>query len=263
MLRRLKRTPDLEVALTLKRDDFLAPPRDAQRNWLLNRALGEFATDLVRLDEAARRFVPGSPTGAPEDRSTRPLRPEEIMEDWQLPIMKAMAREVTTEPGDVLEIGFGRGVSAAYLQELGVRSHTIIECNDVIARDFESWRAAYPDRDIRFIHARWQDAVDQLGPFDGVFFHTYPLDEAEFVSQVVESTTFAAHFFPHAAALLREGGSFTYMTNEIDSLGREHQRLLLQHFDSVTVRVLRDLALPPDLQDAWWADSMVVVRAVR
>jgi guanidinoacetate N-methyltransferase len=263
MLRRIKRTRDLEITLTVKTEGFLAPPREAQRNWLLNRALGEFATDLVRLDEAARRFVPGSPTGAPEDRTTGPLAPEEIMEEWQLPIMRAMAREVTREPGDVLEVGFGRGVSAAYLQELGVRSHTIIECNDAIVHDLDRWRAEHPGRDIRVVQGRWQDTIAGLGPFDGIFFHTYPLNEEEFLEQVVESTTFAEHFFPHAAALLRPGGAFTYMTNEIDSLGREHQRLLLRHFDSVTVRVVRDLALPSDVKDAWWADSMVVVRAVR
>ena len=52
------------------------------------------------------------------------------MEDWQTPLMKAMARHVTESHGDVLEVGFGRGVSAELIQRLGVASHTIVEPND-------------------------------------------------------------------------------------------------------------------------------------
>ncbi len=40
------------------------------------------------------------------------------MEDWQTPLMQAMARHVTETHGDVLEIGFGRGVSAEFIQQL-------------------------------------------------------------------------------------------------------------------------------------------------
>lgn len=263
MLKRIKRTPDFEVTLQIRTDAFIAPPREAQRSWLVNRALGEFAADLQRLDSVARSFVPGAPAAPLQDRAQAPLADDEIMEDWQFPIMRAMAEVVTAAHGDVLEIGFGRGVSAGYIQELGVRSHTIIECNDHVVRGFESWRQAYPGRPIEMVHARWEDAVGDLGPFDGVFFHTYPLNEDEVVANVLQSTTFAEHFFPSAARLLRAGGAFTYMTNEIDSFSREHQRALFAHFREITLRQVRPLALPADLRDAWWADSMIVVRAVR
>jgi guanidinoacetate N-methyltransferase len=53
------------------------------------------------------------------------------------------------------------------------------------------------------------------------------------------------------------------MTNEIDSLSRGHQRLLFQYFRSFSLRLLQPLALPPDLRDTWWADSMVIVKAVK
>ena len=85
--------------------------------------------------------------------------------------------------------------------------------------------------------------------------------EEELVENVVNSTTFAEHFFPTASAVLREGGVFTYMTNEIDSISREHQRLVLQHFRSFTLRVIEDLSLPADVKDAWWANSMAIIRA--
>ena len=79
---------------------------------------------------------------------------------------------------------------------------------------------------------------------------------------MASSVTFAAHFFPVAAAHLRPGGVFTYLSNEIDSLSRAHQRLLFAHFRSVRMQRV-PLVLPPDVRDAWWADSMVVVEAVK
>ena len=64
----------------------------------------------------------------------------------------------------------------------------VIECNDSIVRRFETWRASYPDRDIRLAHGLWQDVLDGLGQFDAVFFHTYPLNETDFIEQIAEST---------------------------------------------------------------------------
>jgi guanidinoacetate N-methyltransferase len=263
MTRRIKRLKDFEVTLQIKNDEFIRPPRDGQRNWLLNQALKEFAQNLTALDAIARGFVPGADGMPLGDRSQAELDDLEIMEDWQIPLMRALADVVTETHGDVLEIGFGRGVSANMIQERGVRSHTIVECNDHIVGRYEEWRAQYPDRDIRLAHGKWQDVLDDLGEFDGVFFHTYPLNDTEFVEQIGESTTFADHFFPHAAAHLRDGGIFTYLSNEIDSLGRPHQRLLLRHFRSITLRMLDGLEIPDDVQDAWWSTSMVVVKAVK
>ena len=219
--------------------------------------------DLNAIDELTRRFVPGS-NGVPlDDRSQKILDEQEIMEDRQRPIMKAMASIAGETHGDVIEVGFGRGVSASYVQELGVSSHTIIECNDAVCERFETWRKRYPGREIRLVHGMWQDTITSLGLFDAVFFHTYPLNEQEYLDYVVGATTFAEHFFPTAAAHLKPGGVFTYMTNEIDSLSRGHQRALLRHFGAIALSILRPLELPSDVKDAWWADSMAIVKAVK
>ena len=103
----------------------------------------------------------------------------------------------------------------------------------------------------------WQDVVDDIGTFDAVFFHTYALNDEE-AAEYLADLTFAAHFFPAAAKLLKPGGRFTYLTNEIDSLSRPHQRLLFEHFRSFRLQVV-SLDLPPDLEDAWWSPSMAVV----
>ena len=182
---------------------------------------------------------------------------------WQTPIMQAMARQVAGAENHVLEIGFGRGVSATFLQSLDVKSHTIVESNDFsVENHFVPWRKRYPQSDIRLVHARWQDALDQLGLYDGIFFHAFPLNEQEFIDTVVKSITFAEHFFPVAAKLLRPGGSFVYLTTEIDSVSRRHQRALLKHFSTLSISV--EKASPPnDTRDTWWADSMVILKAVK
>lgn len=261
-MRRIKRFPEFELALTIHQDGFIRPPKDAQRNWVVNRALGELVDDLKHLNETASQFIPGGDSLEIDDRTQKILPPEQIMEDWQIPVMKAMAEAAAAEHGDVLEIGFGRGISSTFLQELGVRSHTIVECNDAIVRDYEHWKSDYGvDRQIQLLHGKWQDVLKGQDQFDAVFFHAYPLDAKEHVEYVVQSPTFAAHFFPVAADHLRNGGVFTYLTNESDSLSRGHQRLLLEHFREFTLTIVEPLSIPADSRDSMWSDSMVVVSA--
>lgn len=262
MTRKLKRTADYELTLQIKNGRFIAPPREAQRNWLLNKAVGEWVQDLQALDETARRFVSGLDAVQVQERAQSVFSDADIMEDWQIPLMQAMAEVATAGHGDVLEIGFGRGVSADFIQAGGVRSHTIVECNTSVIERFHRWREKYPQQDIRLIEGLWQETVSQLGQYDGIFFHTFPLSEQEYVETVMNSVTFAEHFFPTAAAHLRPNGVFTYMTNEIDSFSRAHQRLVLKYFRAFELSRVA-LTLPPDVHDTWWADSMMLIKAIK
>ncbi|ULA61380.1 MAG: Non-ribosomal peptide synthetase [Nitrospira sp.] len=268
----IQRKPEFEVFLKINKDEFLTPPRANQRNWLLRRALDEFSDDLLALDDVSKRFVSGSDRAdiarswTDSHAEYRPseliIEGQQVMQDWEAPLMKAMADIVTEQRGDVLEVGFGMGISASYIQAGEPRSHTIIECNREVMQAFGAWADRYRGRDIRLVQGRWQDVLDDLGPFDGVFFDTYPASEAEFEESVINSINFAEGFIPVAAKLLRPGGVFTYYTNEIDSFSRRHQRFLLSHFGSFTLSVVRSL-LPPDDCHYWWADSMVLVKAVK
>ncbi len=262
-MRRIKRTKQLEASLTIKDDEFINPPTAAQRNALINKALKEFVEDLQNLDEEAKHFVKGEETRFDmSDRTQKELSDEEIMEDWQLPVMQAMAEAVTENHGDILEIGFGRGVSSDMLQALDIKSHTIIECNDFVVTKYHEWKKQYPNKDIRLVHGLWQDTIDDLGKFDGIFFHTYPLNEEEYMKYVNGRVTFAEHFFEYAAAHLKKGGAFTYFSNEINSLSRSHQRVLFQHFSSFSLKIV-PLQVPEDVKDTWWANSMAIIKAVK
>jgi amino acid adenylation domain-containing protein len=269
-LRLVKHTPEFDVSLQIKESDFIATARSAQRNWVLNRALDECASDLRELHALSQRFVAGSDRVeiAGDLSFARPeymngelvINGQQVMQDWQKPLMRALAKAVTEQGGDILEIGFGMGISANYIHESRVRSHVIIESNEAVCEAARRWRAKCPHAKIKILHGRWQDVIDDLEQFDGIFFDTYPTTEAEFRRYIVGDSTFAAHFFPVAAKHLKDGGVFTYYSNEIDCLSRRHQRLLLQSFSSFEVSVVRGLQPPPQSQN-WWADSMAVVRA--
>jgi guanidinoacetate N-methyltransferase len=263
MIRRLKRTADFELSLSLKRDDFVNPPRESQRNWILNRLILEFTSDLYHLDEQARSYVPGASSASLLDRRQADLTDNEIMEDWQIPVMRAMAAAVCANHGHILEIGFGRGIASDFIQAHDPDVHTIIECNDSVIERYNEWVKGYPDRDIRMIHSMWQDAVDEMVQYDGIFFHTYPMSEEEFEEHVAASSTFAEHFFPVAAAHLVDGGLFSYLTIEADSLSRSHQRALFRHFTSFELSKVESLDIPADTADAMWSSSMVIVKAIK
>lgn len=270
--RRLERRGSgFELSVHVDEKALLPSLREGQLNWLLNRTADEFASDLRTLGVLARDFVAGSERVAMgRELWTAPaalpggdlvLDGQQVMQGWQEPLMRALARTAASRHGDVLEIGFGLGIAAGHVQAAGVRSHVVVEANDAVAESARAWARARSAK-VRVVHARWEDVIDELGTFDGILFDTYPMSEDEFLRNVVGDVTFAAQFFPHAAAHLRTGGVFTYYSNEIDSVSRRHQRLLLEHFDSFRVSLVRGLRPSADSQN-WWADRMAVVEALK
>ena len=267
-----EKTPRFDVVLQIHDDGFAKAPTEFQRQWTLRRALREFADDLNHADVIMRRFVPGEERAPIRDQwECSPIRRDEsaliiqdqqVMQTWEEPLMRALAASVAAPDKDVLEIGFGIGVSASFIQEFGARSYTVVECNRGVIDEFEAWRKRFPDADIRLVAGMWQNVADQLATYDGILFDTYPLSQDEYERNEVGGTayTHAAEFFGLARSKLRKGGVFTYFSCEVDSLSRGHQRALLQHFDEVSVRVVRDLEPPPGCQ-YWWSDSMAVVSA--
>jgi amino acid adenylation domain-containing protein len=268
----LRQLPAFGISLEIHDLKFISPPTESQRNWTLQRALDEFVDDLNHLDQVSKRFVPASQrvpilhnwdeSNAVYSDTELIIEGQQVMQEWERPLMKAMAEAAAATHGDVLEIGFGMGISATYIQESGVRSHTIVECNTAVAEVFAGWMKQYPERDIRMVSGQWQDVTDQLEQYDGVFFDAYPLSEKDFVEHVINDVTFAEHFFSTAASCLRTGGVFTYYSNEIDSFSRSHQRRLLKYFHSFSLSVVENLSPPADC-NYWWADSMVLVKAIK
>lgn len=265
---------EFDIAVTMKRDNFLRKKGNGQRNLLLGRAINELAADLEHLEDIQQDFVDGSDralirsdwNNSEADYSNPSqllIQGQQVMQDWEHSLMEVLAQNAARAGGDLLEIGFGMGISAGYVQQAGVASHTIIEINREVGEQFENWRRQWPERDIRLELGAWQDVIGGVGQYDAILYDTYPTNEKEFVETLgPKAVNLAANFFPHAAEHLRPGGVFSYYTNEIDSLSRAHQRALLEHFSSFRVEVVRDLRPPSDCT-YWWANTMAAVTAFK
>jgi guanidinoacetate N-methyltransferase len=266
------RRKNFDITLDIKDENFISTPNPSQKNWGIDRSLEEIADDLIDIDVVSKRFIEGSEREAIQDEwavsqakyddTQLIIDGQQVMQDWERPYMEAMSKTVTENGGDILELGFGMGISASYIQSYRPKSYTVIECNEDVKNNFETWQKKYPDSDTQLVLGKWQDVIHQLGTYDGIFFDTYPLSEDEFNDYVVEDVTFAAHFFETAAAHLKKGGIFTYYSNEINSVSRRHQRKLFEHFESVTFSVVNPL-FPPEDCNYWWADSMMLIKAIK
>lgn len=96
---------------------------------------------------------------------------QQVMMDWEHPLMSASAAYVCQNGGDILEIGFGMGISAGYIQSHSISSHTILENHpDIIPLALE-WAAEKPN--VTIITGSWYDNLDLLSTYDGVFHDTY------------------------------------------------------------------------------------------
>ena len=93
-----------------------------------------------------------------------------IMMDWEHPIMSASAAYVTEGGGDILEIGFGMGISAGYIQSHSVSSHTIIEPHPQMVEKAVEWSNGKSN--ITIISQSWADVTGSLGTYDGIFYDT-------------------------------------------------------------------------------------------
>ena len=101
----------------------------------------------------------------------------QVMMEWEKPYMEACI-DALQPKGDVLEIGFGLGYSATAIQKHHPISHTIIECDPIVATRAHEWAAKYSH--IILKQDMWQNVLPALGIFDTIFFDDYsPLSEKD------------------------------------------------------------------------------------
>ena len=93
-----------------------------------------------------------------------------IMMDWEHPIMSASAAYITEGGGDILEIGFGMGISANYIQSHSISSHTIIEPHPQMVEKAVEWSNGKSN--VTIISQSWADVTGSLGTYDGIFYDT-------------------------------------------------------------------------------------------
>ncbi len=122
----------------------------------------------------------------------------EVMMGWEGSIMSASAAYVCEGGGDILEIGFGMGMSAGYIQSHSISSHTIIENHPQIITKAQEW--ASEKSNVTIITGSWYDVKESLLTYDGLFYDTYG----------DEHTT---HFSSSLSSLMNAGGKATWWNN--------------------------------------------------
>jgi hypothetical protein len=97
----------------------------------------------------------------------------EVMGSWELPIMRKHAEICCQRGGDILEIGFGMGISANLIQQYDIKSHTIVEFHPQIIDRLKIW--SKDKKNVNIIEGDWYEQLDiiNLIKYDGIFFDTH------------------------------------------------------------------------------------------
>ena len=122
----------------------------------------------------------------------------EVMMDWEHSLMSASAAYICENGGDILEIGFGMGISAGYIQSHSISSHTIIENHPQIITKAQEW--ANGKSNVTIITGSWYDVKNNLSTYNGLFYDTYG-DENN------------VNFSSSLSSLMKVGGKATWWNN--------------------------------------------------
>ena len=144
----------------------------------------------------------------------------EVMMNWEAPIMEKSAEFISHNSGDVLEIGFGMGICADYIQAQGVNSHTIIEIHPQILERLNTWASGKSN--VTVIEGDWS-SISLSDTYDGIFIDTFGDENWN------DFKSFALHN-------IKSGGKITYWNN-FDSENNEHS------FDSIS---FESISISPD-----------------
>ena len=106
-----------------------------------------------------------------------------VMHKWESPIMKAKANFICQNGGDIIEFGFGMGVSANYIQKHNIKSHTICEINPQILETLYIWAQDKPN--VTILEGDWYDNIDKMSKYDGILFDTHMDAHASYLPQLL------------------------------------------------------------------------------
>jgi len=181
----------------------------------------------------------------------------QVMQRWEDNYMKSLAAIATSRGGNVLEIGFGLGISATYIQKSKkIKTHTIIECHpDVIKRAKTMFREEIRKKRLILKQGFWEDITPKIksASFDGILFDSSPLDK--------ETVFF--HYFPffkEAYRLLKKDGVFTYFSDEATGFSNKHIRLLKKvGFKKINFKICR---VRPPKSCRYWKHKTIIAPIV-
>ena len=109
-----------------------------------------------------------------------------IMHEWERPLMKKIAEFVCENGGHILELGFGMGISADYIQKQNIETHTIYEINPEVYQNSLRW--SKNKNNVKIIQKDWFEDIDSWPVFDGILFDTYQDDWSPLILNISKFT---------------------------------------------------------------------------
>ena len=173
-----------------------------------------------------------------------------MMEDWETDYMKELAEIATSKGGTILEVGYGMGISAGFIQKSNIQNHIVIEANHEVVEKANKEKYSHP---FQIIEGFWQEAVTNISneSIDGILFDTYPLSELEIHKNHFE-------FFKTAFEKLKKGGILTYYSDEISDFSEEHlQELLDAGFKKENIKKKIIPVNPPENCQYWKSKTIL------
>lgn len=173
-----------------------------------------------------------------------------VMERWETGYMKKLARLVTIGGGTILEVGFGLGIAASFIQQAQIERHIIIEANKQVFARVRLF-ASRSVIEVKSILGFWQERIEEIktGSISGILFDTYPLFEQE-----IHCNHFS--FFKHAFRVLKTGGVFTYYSDEENWFSKQHLFYLRQAgFSKIGGQVCQ---VKPPIDCQYWRSSTIL-----
>ena len=76
-------------------------------------------------------------------------------------------KHVCENGGDILEIGFGAGITANMIQKYHIKTHTIIERDDYYFDKLVKWAINKPN--VKIVHGDWVSHIPHDKKYDGIF----------------------------------------------------------------------------------------------
>ncbi len=186
------------------------------------------------------------------DKHTLKIFNHPVMEDWETPYMKSLAKIATSKGGIILEVGYGMGISAGFIQKASIEKHIIIEANHLVAEKSHEFSKKAP-HPVEILEGLWEELIKKIPneSIDGILFDTYPLSELE-----IHKNHF--NFLKAAFKKLKPGGVFTYYSDEIDSFHPTHiQKLTEAGFKKENING-KIISIEPPKNCQYWKSNTIL-----
>lgn len=181
-----------------------------------------------------------------------------VMQDWEKPYMQELARIASSNGGVVLELGFGLGLSASYIQQHPIEKHMIIEANKDVFIRLKAFVEEAPHH-VEPLFGLWEEVISTIpdDSIDGILYDTY-------ITSFDDAAQFTYEYFPFfkdAYRILRKGGIFTYYSSEISDFSPDHIKMLKDTGFSSIDKVICPVTPPSDC--LYWKSDTIIAPIVK